>query len=112
MLEAEEDDGGGLSSNGFVCFFPFAGGLMGADLTTGAGTCAGKKVPFKHAGTRPLIHKHLHALTHEGPLNTRLIETLSADFCPRRADVSGHRVHPGMFAALPRLRHVRPALGK
>uniref|UniRef100_A0A674MWI2 Myocyte enhancer factor 2cb n=1 Tax=Takifugu rubripes TaxID=31033 RepID=A0A674MWI2_TAKRU len=24
------------------------GGLMGSDLTTGAGTCAGKKVPFKH----------------------------------------------------------------
>lgn len=71
---------------------------MGSDLTTGAGTCAGKKVPFKHTRTRPLIHKHVHALTHSGPLNTQLIENLSADFCPRRADVSGHRVHPGMFA--------------
>lgn len=42
-----------LSSNGFVYFFlfPFAGGLMGADLTTGAGTCAGKKVLF----TRTLV---------------------------------------------------------
>lgn len=48
------------------------------------------------SNTRPLIHKH--ALIHSGPLNTRLIETLSADFCPRCADVSGHRVHPGMFA--------------
>lgn len=71
---------------------------MGADLTTGGGTCAGKKVPFKHTRTRPLIHKHVHALTHSGPLNTPLIENPSADFCPRRADVSGHRVHPGMFA--------------
>lgn len=60
---------------------------MGADLTTGAGTCAGKKVPFKHSRTRPRIHKHVHALTHSGPLNTRGAENLSADFCPRRADV-------------------------
>lgn len=82
---------GVLSSNGFSSFalfspFHLLGSLMGADLTTGAGTSAGKDAPppppRPRACSRLLTHTPTHSLSHT---HTQINGTHSP--------AQGHKIH-------------------